>query len=492
MLKFSPVPVMRSYIYGEINDLEFNEVKVTLNGTAVQVHGSRESAVPFNRVWPGKQRTLDQTEMAGFVNFAADEAVVVKVEVTGDWEFDKAVIRPLSKNIKPQVNGKEVTFTLTEPGQYALELGTCHQLINFFFDPITSQVKAEDVDYYFGPGIHFPEVIRLKSGDRVYIDSGAVVFGSILGIGVQDIHIFGGGILHGGTENRIFCDFMETNLKSTIKFYNSDHIRIEGIIVQDSSNWTTSFFGCSDVVIDNYKVVGQWRYNTDGIDLISTRDVQITNSFVRTFDDGIVLGASDAVKVETVPDLRREVCICNVFVKNCTVWCGWGRSLEVGIVTCTPEYKNILFEDCDLIHNSASCLDIQNGNYATIHDVTFRNIRVEYQSEALPEICQKSDDMVYDNAGRMGVPKLLNVDNHRYGGQNGKFGDTFDILFEDIKVLAEDGVSEKLPIRFGNFSNDVKVADITIRNLTVNGRKISSPDEMDLQVVGKVNNINWE
>ena len=117
MLKFSPIPVMRSYIYGEINDLELDGVKVTLNGRTVQVHGSRESAVPFNRVWPGKQRTLDQTEMAGFVTFAANEAVEVKVKAIGSWEFDKAVIRPLPKNIKPAVGRLPVFLLFSASGK---------------------------------------------------------------------------------------------------------------------------------------------------------------------------------------------------------------------------------------------------------------------------------------------------------------------------------------------------------------------------------------
>ena len=492
MLEFAQLPVMRSYIYGEVNDLEFKEADIFLNGRKVPVHGSRESAMPFNRIWPGHQRSWDQTELAGFVAFSADEKVEVRVKVTGDWEFEQAVIRPLSRNIVPQVNGREVTFTLSEPGQYALELGTSHQLINFFFDPPQCAPAEAEVDYYFGPGIHFPGVIRLQSGDRVYIDPGAIVFGSILGIGVQDVRVFGGGILHGGAENRIFCDFMETNLKSTLKFYNSDRIRIKGIIVQDSPTWTTSFFGCTDVAIDRLKIIGQWRYNTDGIDLISTRNVRISNSFIRTFDDGIVLGASDGVDIESIPDLRRNVCVGDVTVSNCVVWCGWGRSLEVGIVTCTPEYQNILFENCDLIHNSASCLDVQNGNYAFVHDVVFRNIRVEYQTESLPEIVQKNEDMKYDNAGRMGVPKLINVDNHRYGGQTGRFGVTSDILFEDVQVFAEEGVPERLPVFFGNFSDDVKVENITIRNLTVNGKKISSTEAVALTVIGKVDHVIWE
>ena len=155
-------------------------------------------------------------------------------------------------------------------------------------------------------------------------------------------------------------------------------------------------------------------------------------------------------------------------------------------------HKNLLFEDCDLIHNSTSSLSVKNGNYATIHDVTFRNIRIEYQTETLPEIYQRSEDAVYDNQGVMGVPRIIAIANARYGGQTGKFGDTFDILFEDIKVLAEEGVPEKLPVYFGTFSDDVKVADITIRNLTVNGRKITSADGVDLKVIGKVDNVKWE
>ena len=492
MLQVSKINLVPDWYYKDSDCLALPGVEVYLNGVKAEVHSSRESAVPFNRIWPGRQRSLDQTELAGFVNFASDESVEVKVVINNEWEFDKAVIRPLSKNVKTQVNGREVTLTLTEPGQYALELGTYHQLIDLFFDPVTPEIKAEDVDYYFGPGVHFPGVINLKSGDKVYIDRQAVVFGNIFGRGVRDIHIFGGGILNGAAENRIFGGFIEVFCKSTIKFYNSDHIRIEDIIVQDSSQWTTSFFSCSDIVINRLKVVGQWRYNPDGVDFCNSNHIKITDSFVRAFDDGLVFKGYDSMPFYTVPEIRREMSVTDIEVRNCTVWCGWGRTLEVGVETCAPEYKNLLFENCDLIHNSTSSLSVKNGNNATIHDVTFRNIRIEYQTETLPEIYQRSEDAVYDNQGVMGVPRIIAIANARYGGQTGKFGDTFDILFEEIKVLAEEGVPEKLPVYFGNFSDDVKVADITIRNLTVNDRKITSADDVDLKVIGKVDNVKWE
>jgi hypothetical protein len=39
--------------------------ELRVNGQAVPVYACRVSAVPFNQVWPGYQRPLDQTELAG-------------------------------------------------------------------------------------------------------------------------------------------------------------------------------------------------------------------------------------------------------------------------------------------------------------------------------------------------------------------------------------------------------------------------------------------
>ena len=56
--------------------------ELTVNGQAVPVHACRVSAVPFNQVWPGYQRPLDQTELAGFAfwDMAGPVKVVLLVE----------------------------------------------------------------------------------------------------------------------------------------------------------------------------------------------------------------------------------------------------------------------------------------------------------------------------------------------------------------------------------------------------------------------------
>jgi hypothetical protein len=39
------------------------------------------------------------------------------------------------------------------------------------------------------------------------------------------------------------------------------------------------------VDISNYKLIGLWRYNSDGIEICNSEDVTIRDSFVRSFDD---------------------------------------------------------------------------------------------------------------------------------------------------------------------------------------------------------------
>lgn len=53
--------------------------------------------------------------------------------------------------------------------------------------------------------------------------------------------------------------------------------------------WCCALFGCTDVEIDNLKVVGQWRYNSDGIDVVNCSRVRVKDCFVRSFDDALVV-----------------------------------------------------------------------------------------------------------------------------------------------------------------------------------------------------------
>ena len=90
--------------------MESDLYSVTINGEECPVRSCRESAIPFNRTWPGKQRELSQTELCAFITFSANEAVTLRVKPKKD--FGAALIRPLSKRIATEIENSEVVFTL--------------------------------------------------------------------------------------------------------------------------------------------------------------------------------------------------------------------------------------------------------------------------------------------------------------------------------------------------------------------------------------------
>ncbi len=104
-----------------------------VNDQPVPVYSCRVSAVPFNQVWPGYQRPLDQTELAGFAHWGMSGPVTV--QITTQRSFTNVVVRPGSRAIRPAVSAQTITFSLTKPGQVTVELDGPHQALHLFADP---------------------------------------------------------------------------------------------------------------------------------------------------------------------------------------------------------------------------------------------------------------------------------------------------------------------------------------------------------------------
>ena len=57
----------------------FDLYTVTVNGDPVSLYTARVSAIPFNRPWPGKQRPLEQTELAAVLSLDMTEPVTIEI-----------------------------------------------------------------------------------------------------------------------------------------------------------------------------------------------------------------------------------------------------------------------------------------------------------------------------------------------------------------------------------------------------------------------------
>ena len=408
-----------------------DDYAVTLDGRKVEVRACRESRIPFNRYWPGRQRPLDQTERASYLAFEAEGAAACTVKPK--WDCSKAVVRPLSVGVKPVLaDDGTLSFTLPKPGYYVLETDGPHKALHIFMESLRNFPERGCATLSYGPGMHIAGLVRLKSHDRVYIDRDAIVCGCFTGENVEDVKIFGHGVIDGRVCERVFEGGYTPLQQSCLRFHGSKGIEIDGPILMDAPCWVLACFDCEDVEIRHVKIVGQWRYNTDGIDICNSRRVTVRDCFVRAFDDAMVIKGVPPYKDKAVED---------VTVERCVLWCGWGNTIEPGVETWAPYFRNVRFSDCDLIRNSRNALNVSAGGSALMEDFLFEDIRVEMQADGLPEIEQRSEDQKYDPAGRRSYPALVKVDNNQYCKMKGEpLGHVRNCTFRKIAVFAEPGV----------------------------------------------------
>ncbi|MBQ8641695.1 MAG: hypothetical protein IJ480_05700 [Clostridia bacterium] len=426
----------------------------------------RVSAMPFNRVWPGQQRPLEQTEKAYFTAFAM--AVPQEITVTMSRDFREAVLRPLSKKIPLKIDGRTITFTLPEPGQYSLEIDGRHGNLHIFADPMDDPEKERQrmnrATYYYGPGIHDAGMITLQDGESLYIAEGAVVHGMVSAVDSENIGIYGHGILDQSKYERDSCRKGVQN--GIIRMTRCKNIEIEGIILRDSSAWTMTLINCDGVECRNLKAIGMWRYNADGFDFCNCRNVHVTGCFLRNFDDVIVLKGLRTG--EPSAELWNPE---NILVENCVLWCDWGGALEIGAETVADEYRDITFRNIDIIRNDSGAMRIQSGDRAEVHHVLYEDIRVEYSKYDRASVYQQSDDMVYAPPEEFCVPDVIRVWMYcNMWTKDGILGHVHDITCRNIQVLTD----AEMPMPACSFygaEEKHRVEGVTIDGFTWNGVK---------------------
>ena len=172
----------------------------------------------------------------------------------------------------------------------------------------------------FGKGEHDVGELWLKSGQRLFIDEGAVVYAQLRAEGQTDIKISGRGIFCGSK-----ADHGERTRNVLVNFEYCKDIEISGVMFRDSPSWTLRFLDCRNVHIDNVKQIG-WMINSDGVDLCNTKNAVMENCFFRNYDDNLSL------KVFKWCDTRET---CNIVARNNVLWADCAHNLlEIGRASC--------------------------------------------------------------------------------------------------------------------------------------------------------------
>ena len=478
-----------------------DDYSVKVNGKAVELNTARVSAVPFNRRWPGHQRSVDQTEVIEFLSLATDEPI--SFEITPREAFKSVKIRPKSLGITPQIENGIIKFTLDKPAYFTVEPYGRRGALHIFADSVTEYEVNKNADgvIYFGAGEYDVGMLELKSNQTLFIDEGAVVYGCIRALDAENIKIIGHGILDNSKNKEAII--YEANVANneeaicnatrihTVQLEYCKNVEIDGITVRDSLVYNIRPIGCEGVSIRNVKIIGCWRYNSDGIDMHNCKDVRVSHCFIRTFDDSICVKGFDLFNVEDIDEAIKEATyhggkcydvFSNALIEDCVIWNDWGKALEIGAEAKAEEIYNIVFQNCDIIHLSGKALDCMNVDYADIHDVVFRDIRIECDEEIPMPLIQGDDGEKYENPNHEFMPLTvrISVDYHpEYSkGSASRRGKIRNIFFEGIHVFG----SKSPIINCYGYDAEHKVENVRITNLFLNGKPIHSLEGDDWRI----------
>jgi hypothetical protein len=397
MLVIATAPAIAQVIYPTPEGIAASDLyEVQINGKPAFVYPAKVGDIYDEQGRARKDPPETTTaKPAAFCGFDMTEPVEITVRVKGAETLQTATIRPLRHGITPATKDSTIIFRITKPGQYSIEPNgsPIAPLLLFANPPEVNPPKAGNQNLlYFGPGQHMIGWTSIKPGQDVYLAPGAVVYGHLIMGNADGNKIYGRGILDSSRSPRkgdrsTSNQFGRRDVQIHVGHCKS--VTIEGITLIDSPAWTLHVLNSTDIHIRNIKII-TWRENGDGIDVNNSQRVTVEDSFLRTWDDALVVKATLAPPLSgkfkardakwTPDDLPRYApgLVRDITFDNCVVWLDRAHALEIGFETNGTEIANVIFRNIDIIHdNHLAPIDITNGDRAIVKNILYENIRIE-------------------------------------------------------------------------------------------------------------------
>ncbi len=150
---------------------------------------------------------------------------------------------------------------------------------------------------------------------------------------------------------------------------NCRHVHFRDISIIHSPLWNVRLNDCDRVTVHGVYIYSDLEkgVNADGIDIVSSRNVTISDSIIETADDAIVL---KAIARDGQPARPVE----NVTVTNCVLTSS-STALTIGTET-QADIRHVLFNNC-VIRNSNKGFGINVQDGGVVSDVIVSNLTVE-------------------------------------------------------------------------------------------------------------------
>lgn len=417
----------------------------------------------------------------------------VEVEIVSTRYIYQVDIRPVSKEIKSEFTTEKIRFLLDKPENLSVEINKdrFHNL-HLFAGAIREDIPREYDDnvlvlegdmnrfcgyygagieeklatlpngrtLYIKPGIHYLEegCLRVPSNTNVYMEEGAIIVGNFLCDHVENIHIFGNGILY-------LANFERYGGKCGFQLNYSNHITIEDCMIINPPHYSIALGQSEDVTIRNIKSFSCEGWS-DGIDMMSCKNILVEGGFLRTSDDCIAIYGH---RWNYFGDTH------NVVVKDISLWADVAHPICIGTHGLSEKagdvLENFVFENIDILEHHEyqagylGCMTINVGDKNLARNIRFENIRIEQIEHGKLFDLQVKWNPDYNPCPGRGIENVI------------------------LKDIYFNGSGDETSVIEG-FSQEFQVKDIYIENLVRNGVRVQNLKDGNIRVGNYVRNVS--
>ena len=249
-------------------------------------------------------------------------------------------------------------------------------------------------------GVFVSGSLTLKSGVELHLDNDAILFGSTALVAYSQTHaliaaqdqqhiaITGGGTIDGrGAE--VVEDALRLlragtitdtewltkrptgpNRPNILLFKNCRNVRVYGVTIKNAASWVQCYKDCRDVTVSHIHVQSTCYWNNDGIDIVDSKQVQISDSYFNASDDGICLKSER--DDGTCEDIR---------IENCTTRTS-ANGFKIGTGSM-GSFKNISVKNLVVYDTYRSAIAIESVDGAAVENVQIKRVNAKNTGNAL-------------------------------------------------------------------------------------------------------------
>lgn len=379
------------------------------------------------------------------VSFDANGPVDVAITASDPGFWNKGVdIQPWRLGLRPQRDGQTIRFRLQGPQK--LSIGRPGDYLNharmLFLFAGTPPPKPPHAAAHVRviPAGEYHESLNPKSGDTIYLEPGAFVYGSLNLFNVENVKILGRGTLvyEGKQDPASDEGWMQKPDWHCIGSVNAKNVEIHGLTcLVRARTWSIQMKDSNGFLYDDLRVIGgnPGNANQDGMDWLGGGDTTVRDSFLRASDDVFALqGNWDGYKDEDF--LRPGHDVRNILIEHSVVSTSISNIVRAQWPRKIFNSSHFTMRDSDVLHGGIGACGQTfgllgfwgaNGSKGIASAYTFENIFLD-NWYSLAQIEQQSPgvrDVVFRNIWALDQPPLA---------ESTLGGDVDGVVFQNVKL----------------------------------------------------------